>query len=652
MKKIYSLIASAIVAVGFTACTQSDLLEGSTPDASLTSADNAIQFGTYLGKVESTRAVYEKGPIDNSDTDRGLKNAKFGVFAYQTTSDYVNTAPTEAPSNIAPNFMYNQEITWSTDKWTYEPVKYWPNGIDAANAVNDPSKDALQDATYAKKLSFFAYAPYKAMADFNTAGTGTAGATFPSALSTGSNFKTASGTNGIIAMTTNEFIGNVWLKYLMPKANEAEAVDLLWGTNGKTSYSETDNENPTLSAIGDGYNMNLTKQIVGEKVKFLFKHALAKLGGSTVTGTQDLTAASSKCDFMVKVDVDNNYGSSQKDYFAVDFDNTKTLVTVKDVLIEDAATAHTRDSRISETESDLFKDGWFNIETGTWDMTGAQKGGTLKINVQNGSEDTPNNKYTLNPQIKEVGVGGGSGQKAVPTGTPSAWASGNPSGVTVEALPLYANEDAPAIMLIPGNADQTIYVTVDYFVRTADANLSTGYTEVEQIITNKVVLPHELLKSNNVYKIVMHLGLTSVKFEAIVSDWQTKEDSSVGEDGHETGGDVNNDRNVWLPSNVVSTASSITLANQSNATANVAKAANASYQIKVTGMTANAEYTVTSSDGTNAAVTNGTADANGVATITVNLTENNTGSARSFVIKVTETSTGKVTKITINQAGV
>jgi len=220
----------------------------------------------------------------------------------------------------------------------------------------------------------------------------------------------------------------------------------------------------------------------------------------------------------------------------------------------------------------------------------------------------------------------------------------------VEALPLYANEDAPAIMMIPGNADQTIYVTVDYFVRTADANLSTSYSEVEQVITNKVVLPHALLASNNVYKIIMHLGLTSVKFEAIVSDWQTKENSTIGENGQETGGDALNDRNVWLPSNVVSTASSITVANQSNATANVAKAAIA-YPIKVTGMTPSATYTVTSSDDANAAVTGGSADANGVATITVNLTEN-TSSARSFVIKVTETATGKVTKITINQAGV
>lgn len=644
MKK-YLFIAAAAVAM-LASCSQSDDL--SAPVTQQNTEDNAVQFGTYLSKSTTSRAAYEKGPIDNSDTDQGLKNAKFGVFSYLTKDDYTTS------TSKAPDFMYDQEVSWTSPNWVYSPVKYWPNGNDAANAANDPSNTALQDETNAKKLSFFAYAPYMAMSSFGTAGTGTAGTEFPSALSANTNFQTVASpttTNGIVGMTTNTFTGNVWLKFNMPTATTKEAVDLLWGVRGSGTYNETDNTDNT-GTVGSDYNINLTKQTVPEKVSFLFKHALAKLGGSTVTTSEDLDAASSNCDFMIKVDVDNNYGSSQKDYFDTDFDNTKTLVTVKDVKIEDAKTAHDRDNRITETTSDLFKDGWFNIETGTWDMTGAQKGGTLEINVQNGTEDKSANKYTLNPQIKEVGVGGGSGQKAVPTGTPAVWASGNPSGVTVEALPLYANEDAPAIMLIPGDADQTIYVTVDYFVRTADANLSTGYSEVEQVITNKVVLPHELLKSNNVYKIVMHLGLTSVKFEAIVSDWQTKEDSSVGENGQETGGDAENDRNVWLPSNVVSTAASITVANESNATANVAKDANASYQIKVTGMAANAAYTVTSSDNTNAAVTAaGTADANGVATITVDLKEN-TGSARSFVIKVTETSTSKVTKITINQAGV
>ena len=647
MKK--HLFFAATAALALASCS-SDSVDFTQADVLQAQDDNSVQFDTYMGKVASTRADYEKGAITNGEPseDNSLKNAKFGVFAYQTTSDYVNTTPT---TSLRPNFMYNQEITWhasAPEAWVYTPVKYWPNGNDAANAVNDPSNNALQDATYAKKLSFFAYAPYKLISFFdNTTYTGNV----PASVTTADVQENSSVgvVNGIKAMTKNTYTGNVWLKYLMPTANEKEAVDLLWGTNGKTTYTETDGANPSLPAIGTGYNMNLTKQTVGEKVKFLFKHALAKLGGSTVTTTENLNEASSKCDFMVKVDVDNNYGSSQTDYFAVDFDKTKTLVTVKNVLIEDAETAHTRDTRIAETTSDLFKNGWFNIETGTWDMTGAEKGGTLNITVQNSAENKTNNIYTLNPQIKEIGVGG-SGQKAAPTGTPFSWNSTEPTGVTVAALPLYANENAPAIMLIPGNADQTIYVTVDYFVRTADANLSTGYSEVEQIITNKVVLPHDLLKSNNVYKIIMHLGLTSVKFEAVVSDWQTKENSSFNTDGTETGGDALNDRNVWLPSNVVSTASSITVANQSNATANVAKAANASYQIKVTGMAANAAYTVTSSDDTNAHVTAGSpANASGVATITVNLTEN-AGSARSFVIKVTETATGKVTKITINQA--
>ncbi|MBP5522743.1 MAG: hypothetical protein J6X74_00770, partial [Bacteroidaceae bacterium] len=81
MKKIYSIIATAIIAVGFTACTQSDFVETSAPDVSATSIDNAIQFGTYMGKVGTTRATiaknYTSGTIGNADnSDQGVVDLK------------------------------------------------------------------------------------------------------------------------------------------------------------------------------------------------------------------------------------------------------------------------------------------------------------------------------------------------------------------------------------------------------------------------------------------------------------------------------------------------------------------------------------------------------------------------------------------------
>ena len=114
--------------------------------------------------------------------------------------------------------------------------------------------------------------------------------------------------------------------------------------------------------------------------------------------------------------------------------------------------------------------------------------------------------------------------------------------------------DIPGILLIPGTNGNTLYVTVDYTVRTADKKLANSFTEVNQVITNEVTLggaaPNNL-EPNKLYTLLMHLGLTSVKFQAVVSDWQMYSDSSIDEDGHETGGSTDNEASVWLPSNVV-----------------------------------------------------------------------------------------------------
>ena len=511
---------------------------------------------------------YTSGAIGNTEntTDKikSLAQARFGVFSYLTTGDY-NPASTE----LAPNFMYDQELIYddalqTSGAWYYTPVKYWPNGVDAANPENTPSNSALEMTT--QKLSFYAYAPYKAMGLFNTAGTGNSGTDFPAALSANTNFKTIASPdagNGIVAMTTNTFTGNVWLKYMLPKATEDEAVDLLWGLRGSGSYSETDNSAST-GTVGTDYNINLTKQTVGEKVKFLFKHALSKIQGSSTTTSTNLDQASTKAGISVKLDVDSNNGDEQNSYLNSSFNNAKTLVTIKSVKIQDGVTAYNdaNTALTTATTSDIYKSGWFNIEKGQWDFKGAVKGATIDILIQNDKTKdvtaVPANKttYTLNPAIRE-----NTADPAVKNATGVDWNSsasnetngytGGASGVTVAAQNLFANEYVPGLMFIPGTDAQTLYVTVDYIVRTADANLATGYTEVEQIITNKVTLPAAALGSNKIFKLIMHLGLTSVKFEAVVSDWQYQSDSTIDENGTETGGSTDNEKSIWLPSNVV-----------------------------------------------------------------------------------------------------
>ena len=639
MKK--HLFFAATAALVLASCS-SDSVDFTQADVLQAQDDNSVQFSTYMGKTGTTRA-YTSGPIANEANattgEKALSDAEFGVFAYQTTADYDNMTPTTSPSNIAPNFMYNQQVTWSDPNWIYTPVKYWPNGKDAANGGANPSNTATSNNN--DRLSFFAYAPYKAMADFTTPGTGTPGAEFPSVLVAGSNFKTASGTNGIIAMTTNEFTGNVWVKYLMPNANQNEAVDLLWGTNGKTSYSETDNVNPTLSAIGNDYNMNLTKQIVGEKVKFLFKHALAKIGGNTETTELVTDPASNTCGYMIKLDVDGNNDDNQTSFLGSAFTNTKTLVTVEKVEIKDGKSANDALWGITGvTTSNLANSGWFNIEQGKWEnVEVATAGATYSITAENAAANdanTTDENYSLNPNIKEnpSGVSNVDGTAWQATNSTSNDYTGGATGVTVAAQPLFAKETVPGLMVIPGGT-QTLYVRIKYYVRSLDANLSTNYTQVVQTITNKVDLSS--LKSNKYYKIIMHLGLTSVKFEAVVSDWQTKSDSNIDENGHETGGTNVNEASVWLPSNVVKLAQ--TTAEQTKAAGSV--------NVPLTGLQGST-LTVVSKDGTVvSADPTGLAITAGTATVNIAYTAN-AGAARNGTVVLTDGY--KTITITIPQA--
>ena len=87
--------------------------------------NQAISFDTYVGRNAQTRAsVATKTTLQGSDEG-------FGVFGYYTENAAWSASAT-------PNFMYNQQVTYSNNKWGYNPIKYWPDG----------------------KISFYAYAPY------------------------------------------------------------------------------------------------------------------------------------------------------------------------------------------------------------------------------------------------------------------------------------------------------------------------------------------------------------------------------------------------------------------------------------------------------------------------------------------------------------
>ena len=165
MKKTLLTMAAALAMVG---CQNEDLLNvGNNPALD----GNAIAFGTYVGDNAQTRASV----IDNEVL--GVKG--FGVNAWYTgTGDFTDAASHEA-------FMTNTKVTYDADKdkWTYSPLKYWPNNAD-------------------DQVSFFAYGPYAK--DGNA--------------------------NNIEVVTDDEGNFTTDLKFTVP-SDVKEQVDLIYNTN-------------------------------------------------------------------------------------------------------------------------------------------------------------------------------------------------------------------------------------------------------------------------------------------------------------------------------------------------------------------------------------------------------------------------------------
>lgn len=620
MKKTLILMAAASAFV-LTGCTESDL----SGDTSLAkeSAPSAIQFSAATRNAGTTRAT---GGVAGNITTKSLKTGDhskgFGVVAYHTNTSAWSTVNTTA----IPSFMWNQQVKWNTTNsvWSYSPVKFWPN--DFSEGKVDDSQGAGQDNNNAYgsqnggKVSFFAYAPY---------------VEFPASTADGIytknkvSQKATPDDDGIVAMTANDYPGEPQVYYILDNADLSKAVDLLWGVRGNSSGYDLATQTATDAATIGDYNTDLTKQSVGESVNFLFKHALSKIGGHTKTDDP----AGLTTGLQVVLDVDDGSLTDGVKTGTKIFDGAKqanTLVTVKSIEIYDLKTANTNGlPGVTETTSDLVKEGWFNIATGTWQATALSgSGATYSSKVD--AEGSAGTVGTLNPKIKEDASGlayDGSKWKT------SAVSEGIPGVVETTPTDVYADDsNVPALVLIPSNTEQHLVVRVEYVVRTFDPNLNAAasgsegtWTKVTQKITSKLTIPANALKANTYYKLLLHLGLTSVKFTASVCDWEDA--ANAGTDGNPNN-NPNNDKDVYLPSNTLDkstdagteTVTSATVAAGTSKTYS-AKADNADFTLTVTGLKDGDTPTVVA---TGAATTaNATAAASGSSTVTVNLPVNN-----------------------------
>ena len=597
MKKIQFLTASAaIAAMMLTACTDKvDFAQEDLQAAAGTVDDNSIQFGTYLNNSAATRAG-QAGSINTAKLKED--GYGFGVFAYYTgTQSYNDYTSYEVPTahgktgqtTQVANFMFNQKVKWDASRetagyitaWEYSPIKYWPNEVtnDATAGVDDQDNDADKNPATASgdfggNLTFFAYAPYVEM-DNSTA-------LKEKGNKTGIIWINNKGTlNGANAVKTDPI-----LTYLVDE-DGSKVVDLLWGTYGNTSVNvnggET-NKGVSYKSSADGgtvyqqsileykdsegkakggytLNADLTKQKTNGTVDFAFKHALAKVGGSTIyTSTP---GSSDKLGFMVVLDIDDMKGAES----GGSKDNV-TKVTISDITVK--ARTLVADSEDDEPGSKDYQytylkeaTGEFNLATGHWFVL--KKGNTTIT-----PDDATNHAATTTHRITTDGIEGKLNTTiAEPTSKPAATAegfNGLPEGVLTTPKNVYAEEAYP-LVYIPETWPE-LTVTVTYIVRTADPNLAGAYSDVKQTITKRVTFK-DAVELNKQYSLLMHLGLTSVKFTAEVSNWEIDNDDPNYDSDNDGTVDIEV-TDVYVPINVATAAGAVSAAKSFEYTASTA----------------------------------------------------------------------------------
>ena len=309
------------------------------------------------------------------------------------------------------------------------------------------------------RLSFFAYAPYVHV----NPSTG---------IPDGANDDKAT---GIIAMTRNSSTGDPFVKYAV-STDPTKQVDFIWGVAA--------GDNSPQPIIGGAHQvkkgtpfLDLVKPAERQEIMFDFHHALAALNVQ-VDALFDVDAASST----------NDVDANSKIYIrSITFDGIATEGAFNlNQAVEGAAWSEL-------CCSNTIDEGAFTIYDGLRD--GREGAGIEAANE------------------KTVGL-----NEAIIQKTASA-------GVTKEAVNLFnSTELDKSIYIIPATSATTpLKVNVVYDVETEDddviTTLSDGVTKGVSV-TNNITKETTLnLEAGKKYILKLHLGMTSVKFEAAVTGW-------------------------------------------------------------------------------------------------------------------------------------
>lgn len=446
MKK-YFILATA--ALAFAACSNDEIVP--VEQVQQVVDDGAVRFDVYTQR--SVTRAGTAGSISTTSLQTGThKDAGFGVFAYYTdNTDYTQYA--------IPNFMYNEQVKYNSTKsvWEYEPVKYWPN--EFGSTANSDDVD---------KVTFFAYAPWIQV-------------TATSGSPTGDKEK------NITQITKNTATGDPIIKYVVD-TNPTTSVDLLWGVvPAADTYQAVDGTTaaPTLTA-GLPY-IDLVKAQAANRVKFNFKHALAKLN--------------------VQIDAFVDEISNTTDL------DSKTRIYVRSITLGGFAVKGALNLNNTTANEPLWLeyDGSKELTESTVTYYDGRKDG--KEATANGEQKSEKPATLNNVLIEDENTYSG-----------GTWGGSAKAGVTKTPVNLFEGGSADGyIYVIPTVAQMD--VTIVYDVETIDPDLP-GY--LADGVTHGSSVENKIYKENvfsgnidpgKAYQLKLHLGMTSVKFDAEVIDW-------------------------------------------------------------------------------------------------------------------------------------
>ena len=291
--------AAAASALMLTACSSENDVVQNAPQTQETVAQ-AVGFDIYTPAATNVTRAGRAGVM----TTNIMQQTGFGVYAYQiddtdTDNEFTYTTYEGNKTTATPNFMWNQQVNYNKTAtgWYYSPLKYWPNETyqDSQTYPSNPAGMPEQAATTKNvdKLTFFAYAPWV-----------NATTTKGDATQINANIDAEDGV-GITDITANtgilwtggtphnrtvsQGVGEPKINYVMA-TNPDYSVDLLWGVAPVGGLSYT-NVSGSTTTVAEGMPLkDLVKPAVNTNIKFLFQHALARLGVKIVAAVDQVAA--------------------------------------------------------------------------------------------------------------------------------------------------------------------------------------------------------------------------------------------------------------------------------------------------------------------------------------------------------------------------